>query len=59
MSIPTINNSTTVLNDIDELHLSVTNSTLEVFADYMTVYQVVANVSDSQLLQDDLSCLYD
>lgn len=44
---------------IDSLHHSVTNSTLKVFADDVTVYKVVASVSDCQLLQDDLSCLYD
>ena len=36
-----------------------TNSTLKVFADDVTVYKVVASASDCQLLQDDLSCLYD
>ena len=44
---------------IDSLHHSVTNSTLKVFADDVTVYKVVASASDCQLLQDDLSCLYD
>lgn len=38
---------------------SVTNFTLKLFADDITVYKVASNVSDCQLLQDDLSQLYD
>ena len=44
---------------IDSLHHSVTNSTLKDFADDVNVYKIVASASDCQLLQDDLSCLYD
>ena len=44
---------------IDALHRSVTNSTLKVFADDVTVYKVVASVSDCQLFQDHLSRLCD
>ena len=43
----------------DALHHSVTNSTLKIFADDVTVYKVVESVSDCQLLQDNLSRLYD
>ena len=44
---------------IDSLHHLVTNSTLNVFADDVTVYRVVSSISDCQLLQEDLSRLYD
>ena len=44
---------------IDSLHHSVTNSILKVIADDVTVYKVVASASDCQLLQHDLSYLYD
>ena len=40
---------------IDDLHHSVTNSTLKFFADDVTIYKVVTNGSDCDLLQEDLS----
>ena len=44
---------------IDSLHHSVTNSTLKIFADDVTLYRAVSNVSDCQLLQEDLARVYD
>ena len=32
-----------------------TNSTLKIFADGVTMYKVVTNTSDCELLQEDLS----
>ena len=40
---------------IDNLHHSVTNSTLKIFADDVTMYKVVTDASDCDLLQEDLS----
>ena len=40
---------------IDDLHHSVTNSTLKIFADDFTMYKVVTNASDCELLREDLS----
>ena len=44
---------------IDSLHHLVTISTLKVFTDDVTVYRVVSSIYDCQLLQEDLSRLYD
>ena len=44
---------------IDSLHHSVTNSTLKIFADDVTLYRTVSNVSDCQLLQEDLARVSD
>ena len=35
------------------------NSTLKIFVDDVTVYRIVSSISDCQLLQEDLSRLYD
>ena len=40
---------------IDDLHHSVTNSTLKIFADDVIMYKVVTDASDHDLLQEDLS----
>ena len=44
---------------IDSLHHSVSHSTLKIFADDVTVYRLVSNASDCQLLQEDLACVFD
>ena len=44
---------------IDSLHHSVIHSTLKIFADDVTVYRVVSNASDCQLLQEDLTRVFD
>ena len=43
---------------IDDLHHSVTDSTLKIFADDVTVYKVVAGASDCHVLQKDLDHIY-
>ena len=43
---------------IDDLHCSVTGSTLKIFADDVTVYKVVTSVSDCHVLQEDLSRIF-
>ena len=43
---------------IDDLHRSVTGSTLKFFADDVTVYKVVTSVSDCCVLQVDLSRIF-
>ena len=40
---------------VDDLHRSVTGSTLKIFADDVAVYKVVTSVSDCHVLQEDLS----
>ena len=44
---------------IDDLHHSVTNSTLKIFADDITIYKVVADASDCHVLQEDLARIFD
>ena len=43
---------------IDDLHRSVTGSTLKIFADDVTIYKVVTSVSDCRILQEDLSHIF-
>ena len=43
---------------IDDLHRSVTGSTLKIFADDVTVYKIVTSVSDCCVLQEDLSRIF-
>ena len=43
---------------IDGLHHSVTNSTLKIFVDDVTLYKVVADASDCHALQEDLTCIF-
>ena len=42
-----------------KVEVVMTTSTLKDFTDDVTVHEVVASVSDCQLLQDDLSSLHD
>ena len=43
---------------IDDLRHSVSNSTLKIFADDVTVYKVVTDASDCHVLQEDLACIF-
>ena len=43
---------------MDDLHSSVTGSTLKIFADDVAVYKVVTSVSDCHVLQEDLSSIF-
>ena len=43
---------------VDDLHSSVTGSTLKIFADDVAVYKVVTSVSDCHVLQEDLSSIF-
>ena len=43
---------------IDGLYHSVTNSTLKIFVDDVTLYKVVADASDCHALQEDLICIF-
>ena len=38
---------------IDDLHHSVTDSTLKIFADDVTIYKVVTGIFDCHVLQED------
>ena len=43
---------------INDLHHSVTDSTLKVFADDVTIYKVVTDASDCHVLQEDLTRIF-
>ena len=43
---------------IDGLHHSVTNSTLKIFANDVTLYKVVTDASDCHVLQEDLTSIF-
>ena len=43
---------------IDDLHHSVTDSTLKIFADDVTIYKVVTGIFDCHVLQEDLTRIY-